>query len=171
MLPEFGKKNLFRENLRKLRHKSMRLMNSLFPLSIVIMLFSRWLYVHIFTPAFIRSADVFMIYLLLIIPRLVFPQTILIGEKKTRVVLLASTIGIIANVLLSLYLLQFYNVVGIALATVVVFIFEKALLVLYLYLKEGISPKEYIPVKHLLIYSVLIIIEFVLIDHRIINLV
>ncbi len=171
MLPEFGKKKRFRENLRKLRHKSMRLMNTLYPLSILIMLFSRWLYVHLFTPAFIRSADVFMIYLLLIIPRLVFPQTILIGEKKTRIVLRASAIGIVFNILLSLYLLQFYNVVGIALATVIVFVFEKALLVLYLYLKEGISPSEYIPVKHLLIYSSLIILEFVLIDHRIINLV
>ena len=171
MLPEFGKKKRFRENLRKLRHKSMRLMNTLYPLSIVIMLFSRWLYVHLFTPAFIRSADVFMIYLLLIIPRLVFPQTILIGEKKTRIVLRASAIGIVINVLLSLYLLQFYNVVGIALATVIVFIFEKALLVTYLYVKEGIPPQEYIPVKHLLIYSALIVIEFVLIDHRIINLV
>jgi O-antigen/teichoic acid export membrane protein len=149
----------------------MRLMNTLYPLSIVIMLFSRWLYVHIFTPAFIRSADVFMIYLLLIIPRLVFPQTILIGEKKTRVVLLASAIGMVINVLLSLYLLQFYNVVGIALATVIVFILEKALLVLYLYIREGISPSEYIPVKHLIVYSALIVLEFVLIDHRIINLV
>ncbi len=171
MLPEFGKKERFRENLRKLRHKSMRLMNALFPLSIVIMLFSRWLYIHIFTPAFIRSADVFMIYLLLIIPRLVFPQTILIGEKKTRIVLRASAIGIVINVVLSLYLLQFYNVVGIALATVIVFIFEKILLVIYLYFKEGVAPQEYIPVKHLLIYSALIVIEFVLIDHRIIDLV
>ena len=171
MLPEFGRRNRFRENLRKLRHKSMRLMNTLFPLSIVIMLFSRWLFVHIFTPAFIRSADVFMVYLMLIIPRLIFPQTILIGEKKTRVVLVASAIGIVLNVLLSLYLLQFYNVVGIALATVVVYILEKGLLILYLYIKEGISPEAYIPVKHLLAWSVLIILEFVLIDHRIINLV
>jgi len=171
MLPEFSKKERFAENLRKLRHKSMRLMNILFPLSIVVMFFSRWLYVHIFNPAFIRSADVFMIYLLLIIPRLVFPQTILIGEKRTRVVLAASAVGIVINVLLSLYLLQFYNIVGVALATVIVFIFEKGLLILYLYLRDGISPHEYIPVKHLLIYSVLIIVEFVLIDHRIIDVI
>ena len=171
MLPEFGRRDRFGENLARLRHKSMRLMNLLFPLSIVAMLFSRWLYIHIFTPAFVRSADVFMIYLLLIIPRLVFPHTILIGEKKTRVVLAASAVGIVFNVLLSLYLLQYYNVVGIALATVIVFIFEKLLLVLYLWLKEGIHPATYIPLKHLFIYSVLILLEFVLIDHRIIDLV
>ncbi|MCD6200611.1 MAG: polysaccharide biosynthesis C-terminal domain-containing protein [Bacteroidales bacterium] len=171
MLPEFGKKFKFGANLAVLRHKSMRLMNVLFPLSMVIMLFSRWLYPHIFNPYFIRSADIFMIYLLLIIPRLVFPQTILIGLKKTRIVMIASFVEIVFNVLLSLYLVQYYNVVGIALATVVVFILEKAILMTYLYLKMGISPKVYIPVKSYLAYSILIVILFVLIDHRIINLV
>jgi len=171
MLPEFGKKFKFRENLATLRHKSMRLMNILFPLSMVIMLFSRWLYPRLFNPYFLRSADVFMIYLLLIIPRLVFPQTILIGLKKTRIVMIASVVEIVFNVILSLYLVQFYNVVGIALATVIVFVLEKAILVTYLYLKMGIPPNIYIPVKSYLTYSVLIIIIFVLIDHRIINFV
>ncbi len=171
MLPEFGKKFKFGENLAVLRHKSMRLMNVLFPVSMVIMLFSRWLYPRLFNPYFIRSADIFMIYLLLIIPRLVFPQTILIGLKKTRIVMIASFIEILFNVILSLYLVQYYNVVGIALATVVVFILEKAILMTYLYFKMGISPKVYIPVKSYLFYSVLIVVLFVLIDHRIINLV
>ncbi len=171
MLAEFGKKFKFRENLAVLRHKSMRLMNALFPLSIVIMLFSRWMYPRIFNPYFIRSADVFMIYLLLIIPRLVFPQTILIGLKKTRIVMVASLVEIIFNVILSLYLVQIYNVVGIALATVIVFILEKAILMTYLYFNMGISPAKYIPVKSYLAYSVLIVVMFVLIDHRIINII
>ncbi len=171
MLPEFGKRNKFRENLAMLRKKSLRLMHFLFPLSIIIMLFSRWLYPRIFNPYFLRSADIFMIYLLLIIPRLVFPQTILIGLKKTRIVLLASFIEIVVNVLLSLYLVNYYNTVGIALATVIVFILEKAILMTYLYVKMNVPPKIYIPVKVFLFYSALIILEFVLIDHRIINLV
>ena len=171
MLPEFGKKFKFRKNLAILRHKSMRLMNVLFPLSIVIMLFSRWLYPRLFNPYFIRSADIFMIYLLLIIPRLLFPQTILIGLKKTRVVMTASVIEIVFNVLLSLYLVQFYGTVGIALATVIVFILEKAILMSYLYFSMGISPATYTPIKSYLAYSVLIVIVFILIDHRIINLV
>jgi len=170
MLPEFGKRKKFLENLSILRKKSLRLMHVLFPLSIVIMLFSRWLYPRIFNPYFLRSADIFMIYLLLIIPRLVFPQTILIGLKKTRIVLVAAFIEIVFNILLSLYLVKYYNTVGIALATVIVFVLEKAILVTYLYVKMDIAPKIYIPVKIFLLYSALIILEFVLIDHRIINL-
>ena len=171
MLPEFSKKGKFKENLATLRSKSLRLMHFLYPLSMVIMFFARWLYPRMFNPHFQRSADIFMIYLLLIIPRLVFPQTILIGLKKTRMVMLASFIEIVLNISLSLYLIQFYNIVGIALATVIVFIVEKFILVLYVWFKMKIPPAKYIPLKTLAVYSVSIIVLFVLIDHRIINVV
>ncbi|NOY38296.1 MAG: oligosaccharide flippase family protein [Chlorobi bacterium] len=171
MLPEFSKKGTFAANLSTLRTKSLRLIHVLYPLSIVILFFARWLYPRLFNPNFLRSADVFMVYLLLIIPRLVFPQTILIGLKKTRVVLISAFIEIVLNVALSLYLVQYYNVVGIALATVIVFILEKAILIAYLWIKMGIHPKTYMPVKTVAIYATVIIILFVLIDHRIINII
>ncbi|MBA7585412.1 hypothetical protein ES708_27391 [subsurface metagenome] len=145
-------------------------MQYLFPISIIVMLFTRWLFPVMFNVNFIRSADVFLIYLLLIIPRLVFPQTILIGLKKTRVVLFGSFIEIVLNISLSLYLMQFYGLVGIALATTIVFVIEKIYLIAYNYFKLQIKPSEYIPVKFYLIYSLITIIMFVLIDHRIIDI-
>ncbi len=111
-----------------------------------------------------------MMYLLLIIPRLVFPQTILIGLKKTKIILVASSIEIVLNVLLSIYLVRYYGTVGVALATVIVYIFEKAFLVSYNHYGLNIPPKRYIPVKTYLVYTVLIILTFVLIDHRVINI-
>ena len=134
------------------------------------MLFTRVLYPVLFNENFIRSADIFLIYLLLIIPRLVFPQTILIGLKKTRIILIASFIEIVLNIFLSLYLVQIYGLVGIALATVIVFIIEKGFLIAYNYFKLHIKPNEYIPVATHLIYSFLLAILFVLIDHRIIDI-
>ncbi|UCG26817.1 MAG: oligosaccharide flippase family protein, partial [Bacteroidales bacterium] len=95
MLSEFSSKEKITSSLKVLKHKSRRLMHYLFPITMVVMLFTRVLYPVMFNENFIRSADVFLIYLLLIISRLVFPQTIIIGLKKTRVILIASFIEII----------------------------------------------------------------------------
>lgn len=170
MLSEFSSKEKITSSLKVLKHKSRRLMHYLFPITMVVMLFTRVLYPVMFNENFIRSADVFLVYLLLIIARLVFPQTIIIGLKKTRVILIASIIEIVLNVLLSLYLMQFYGLVGIALATVLVYILEKILLIGYAYFKLHIHPKEYIPLSTHLIYSLLLVLLFVLIDHRIIDI-
>jgi peptidoglycan biosynthesis protein MviN/MurJ (putative lipid II flippase) len=89
--------------------------------------------------------------------------------KKTGVVLRAAFVEIVLNVSLSLYLVQFYGLTGIALATVIVYVIEKVYLIGYLYSKLKIKPSQYIPVNYHLIYSAILIIMFVLIDHRIID--
>lgn len=169
MLSEFSTPDKIKSSMAVLKRKSARLMHFLFPVTVVVMYFTRWLYPIIFNENFTRSADVFLVYLLLIISRLVFPQTILIGMKKTGVVLRAALVEIILNVALSLYLVQFYGLVGIALATAIVFVVEKVYLIGYLYSKLKIKPAEYIPINYHLIYSGILIIMFVLIDHRIIS--
>ena len=169
MLSEFSTSAKIKSSMAVLKRKSARLMHFLFPITIVVMFFTRWLYPIIFNENFTRSADVFLVYLLLIISRLVFPQTILIGMKKTGVVLRAAFVEIVLNVSLSLYLVQFYGLTGIALATVIVYAIEKLYLIGYLYTKLKIKPAQYIPVNYHLIYSVILIIMFVLIDHRIID--
>ena len=82
----------------------------------VIMLFSRWFYPRLFNPEFHKSAGIFMVYSLLIIPRLLFPQTIVVGRKKTRVTLVAALIEIAINIPLSLLMIKWgYGIVGVAL--------------------------------------------------------
>jgi O-antigen/teichoic acid export membrane protein len=159
-----------KEALAKIKAKSEKLMHLLFPASMVMMLFTRWLFPRVFTPEYIRSADIFLIYLLLIIPRLVFPQTIVIGRKKTRITLIAAIIELAVNIPLSLYLIQDYGTVGVALATLIVYIIEKMFLAGYVWFKMKIKPTEYIPVKIYAVYSIMIIVLFVLIDHRIIDI-
>jgi O-antigen/teichoic acid export membrane protein len=159
-----------REALVTLRHRSERLIRYLFPIIMVTMLAARWVYPRLFTPEFTRSADVFMIYMLLIIPRLVFPQTIVIGRRKTRVTLIVAAVEIAVNIPLSLLLIKPYGVVGVALATFVVYFLEKAFLIYYVWKKMKIRPAEYIPVTLWLVCSTLLILLFVLIDHRIIDI-
>jgi O-antigen/teichoic acid export membrane protein len=170
MLPEFSTRSRMKESLAKIKEKSKRLMHLLFPASMVMMIFARWMFPRIFTPEFVRSADIFLIYILLIIPRLVFPQTIVVGRKKTGVTLFAAVIELAINIPLSLLLIKSYGTVGVALATFIVYTFEKIFLAAYVWYKMGIRPSEYIPLKVYGVYSILISILFILIDHRIIDI-
>jgi O-antigen/teichoic acid export membrane protein len=171
MLPEFSTRERMRESIAKLKAKSKRLMHILFPTAMLIMLFSRWIYPRMFNPEFQKSADIFLIYSLLIIPRLVFPQTVIVGRKKTHITLFAAILELAINIPLSLLMIKWgYNIVGVALSTIIVYIIGKAFLIGYLWIKMNIKPSEYIPVRIYAFYSVLITILFILIDHRIIDI-
>jgi O-antigen/teichoic acid export membrane protein len=171
MLPEFSTRSQMKESLAKIKAKSRNLMHICFPATMVIMLFARWLYPRMFTPEFQKSADVFLIYSLLVIPRLIFPQTVIVGRKKTQVTLIAAVLEIAVNIPLSLLMIKWgYNIVGVAFATFIVYLIGKIFLAGYLWIKMKIKPSEYIPVKIYLIYSFLLGLLFVLIDHRIINI-
>jgi O-antigen/teichoic acid export membrane protein len=176
MLVGFATVEKMKLTLVEIKKKSLRMMHYLFPLSIIVMLFSRWFFTTVYNENFNRSADIFMVYQLIIISRLIFPHTILIGLKRTKVLLNISILSIILNITLSLlfingfWFIPGYGLVGLALGTVSVLVLEKIFLVLYNYYKLGIKPAEYIPMKWYLFYSSMIILIFVLIDHRIIKI-
>lgn len=169
MISEIGKPGNLKASLDKIRHHSRRLMHFLYPVTLLTLFIARWLYPVVFNKEFIRSADVFMVYLMIIIPRLVFPHTILIGLKKTKVLMITSLIEVTINIGLSIFLVKHYGTVGVALATAIVYILETTGLVGYNYFRLKIRPKLYIPLKTFAFYSFLLTIEFILIDHRIIN--
>ena len=171
MLPEFSTRTQMKDSLTKIREKSKKLMHICFPSTMVIMLFARWIYPRMFTPEFQKSADIFLLYSLLVIPRLIFPQTIIVGRKKTNITLIAAVLEIALNVPLSLLMIKWgYNIVGVALATFVVYLISKLYLVIYLWVKMKIRPSEYIPLKLYALYSFMLGLLFILIDHRIIDI-
>ena len=171
MLPEFSTRTMMRESLAKIKVRSKKLMHLCFPATMVIMLFARWMYPRIFTPEFQKSADVFLIYTLLVIPRLIFPQTIIVGRKKTHITLISSLLELALNIPLSLMMIKWgYDIVGVALATFIVYLLGKVFLAGYLWVKMNIKPTEYIPLKIYFLYSSLLALLFVLIDHRVIDI-
>lgn len=171
MLPEFSTRERMKESLAKIRVKSKKLMHILFPSAILMMLFSRWIYPRMFNPDFQKSADIFLIYSLLVIPRLIFPQTVIVGRKKTHITLFAAIFELVLNIPLSLLMIKWgYGIVGVALSTFIVYLAGKAFLAGYLWVKMNIRPSEYIPVRLYLLYSALVGLIFVLIDHRIIDI-
>ena len=171
LIPEFATRKNMPALLEEIKAKSLRMMHFLFPLSIVVMLFSKFLFANVlFRDVFTRSADIFMVYQLMIISRVLFPQTILIGLKKTQFIMRASAITLLVNIPVSFFLVQYYDVVGIALGTMLVHILEKIILVAYNHLRMGIRMETYIPIGWFLFYCTLITLVFVLIDHRVIVL-
>jgi len=171
MLPEFSTRTQMKDSLAKIREKSKKLMHICFPSTMVIMLFARWIYPRMFTPEFQKSADIFLLYSLLVIPRLIFPQTIIVGRKKTNITLIAAVLEIALNVPLSLLMIKWgYNLVGVALATFVVYLISKLYLVIYLWAEMKIRPSEYIPLRLYALYSFMLGLLFILIDHRIVDI-
>lgn len=171
MLPEFSTRQMMKESLAKIRVKSERLMHICFPATMIVMLLARWIYPRMFTPEFQKSADVFLVYSLLVIPRLVFPQTVIVGRKKTNITLISSLLELAINIPLSLLMIRLnYNIVGVALVTFFVYLLGKIFLAGYLWIRMKIKPSDYIPVRIYLLYSTLLVLLFVLIDHRIIDI-
>jgi len=161
MIPEIKSGEMLNAGLEKIREKSLKMMNYLFPLSMVLVLISHWLYPIIYNENFAGSASVFNIYLLLIISRLVFPQTIVIGLRKTRVMFFFSFVEVIVNVGVSLLLICSYGILGVAFGTIVAHFVEKALLIMYCTIKLKIPIGRYIPIFPLLAYSVILIVFFI----------
>ena len=171
MLSEFATRDKMKESIDIIRVKSKRLMHLLFPATMVMMLISRWIYPLMFRPEFEKSSGIFLVYALLIIPRLVFPQTIIVGRKKTHIALIAAILEIVINISLSLLMIKWgYKLVGVAVSTFIAYVVSNLFLVGYVWFKMKIKPSEYIPLKVFAIYSFLIGILFILIDHRIIDI-
>jgi len=171
MLSEFSTREKMKESLETIRVKSKRLMHLLFPSTMLMMLIARWLYPLMFRQDFSQSSGIYLVYSLLIIPRLVFPQTIIVGRKKTHISLIAAILEIIVNISLSLLMLKWgYKLVGVAVSTFIAYVVSNLFMVGYVWSKMKIKPAEYIPLKVYAFYSFLIGILFVLIDHRIIDI-
>jgi len=168
MLTEFNTKKQIKETLANIRKKSLRIMHSMYPFTIVMLLFAKPIFKAVFSPEFTRSSDVFVVYLLAIVSRLLFPHTLLIGLKKVKILMIISFIEVLLNIFFSIWFVNIYGIVGVALATVLAYLLSKIIMIAYNYYILGIDPEEYIPVKWYAFYSSVLAIVFILLDRRII---
>jgi O-antigen/teichoic acid export membrane protein len=164
MLPGFADPSGLKLNLEKIKVNSRKLGSWLFPLSGILMLATHQVFPLVFNASFSESATIFNIYLLLIVSRLLFPQTILIGLQKTRPILWASALEIALNVALSLWFVQFWGIAGVAFGTVCAYLFEKLLLIALVRKVCGFRIAEYLNLRQHVLYSVLLSATFVVIE-------
>ena len=161
LIPEITKSEAFA--LRQIKQKSAYLMHLLFPVTFLLMLTSHWWFPMVFSAEFIDSAAIFNVYLLLIISRLIFPNSILVGKKLTAIQFWATFIGLIFNVSLSFWWVHLFGLLGIAYATIVAFFLEKLIMIIALQWK-GIKFSSYIPWTIWGAYSAALIATWILIS-------
>lgn len=147
--------------LPAIRQKSLKLFHLLFPLSILMMLSSRWLFPLVFNPDFLDSALLFNIFLLVTISRLVFSRPILVGLNANKPVFYISLVEMAFHVVLGFALSQYWGLAGIAIATVASHSLEKVLLCWYLHRKFGVRLSQYTDMRWFLGYSLAMAASFV----------
>lgn len=146
--------------LPEIKSKSRKLFHLLFPVSIVLMLTSKWFFPWVFNTAFSESVLIFNIFLLVIISRLIFSRTILVGLQDNRMILLISLIELLANVWLSWWLIREFGLAGVAWGTLLAISLEKIMITAYVYYRYRIGWQRYTDLRWLTLYSVLLLAAF-----------
>ena len=137
-----------------------KLMHLLYPISVVVVLISPFIFPLVYNESFKESAYLFNIYALIITSRILLPQLVLFGKHLNKTLLIFTFIELIFNVLLSLYLMQFWGIRGIAVASVIAFMLAKIFIIIFNYLKFNIKPSRYIDLRYYMIYNVILFISF-----------
>lgn len=159
LLPEVA--GNLQSGLSQIREKSRKLFHLLFPLSIFLVLINHWLFPIVFSDAFSDSVLVFNTFLLIVISRLIFSRTVLVGLDENKVVLYISALELPINIAISFLLAPHFGLAGIALGTVVAFSFEKVGLSWYLKQKYDIGLAQYTDLRWFIGYSVALLCSFV----------
>jgi len=147
--------------LSKIRSQIDRSMLGLAFLTGLLCLFSPWLFKIFFTERFVESAFIFNVYLLIILSRWNLSHTVMMRLEKYSLMNFVALGEVLLNVVLSVWWVQYWGWVGVALATVVAYLFEKIVFSLLLFKKEGIRFGQYMPVKAYLGSSLFILICFI----------
>ncbi len=129
--------------LSVVRQRVVRLWRLLFPLSMLLMWVSPTAFRLVYSEAFEASARVFNVYLLLVGSRVLLPQVVLLGLGQGRVLVQSALLETALNVGLSLWWVQGWGLTGIAMASVVAYLFHKLWLMGWVWLRLGIAPQAY----------------------------
>lgn len=146
--------------LAAVKTKSRQLFHLIFPLTIVLLLTSKWWFVAVFSDRFADSVPIFNVLLLVTASHLLFTRTILVALQDTRWLLLFVIGGIIINVVLSFVFAPIWGLVGIAGATVLAYVTEKGLMFVYLHQRHQISLATYTDLRWWGAYSLVLLLAF-----------
>ncbi len=158
-IANFNREGNLDEGLARLKASSRKLMRWLFPATIIFIFVSKYFFQLAYNQDLAGGYRIFNIYLLLIISRMVYPQTVIMGLMKNRIFYLVSTNYLIINCILMFWFMDRWGVEGIAYAFVVSYSVEKILLIIYCKM-EGIDIRKYTAVGEYLFFSALTIIAY-----------
>ncbi len=149
----------------KIKTEVAKLARWLFPVTVILMLLSPYLFPLVYTDKFAESAQVFNVYLLIISSRLLLPQVIIYAQQHNFVLVWSAIIEVLINVGLSLYLVQTHGLEGIAFATVIAYLVNKIILITYVHFTFQIPLTSYLQTKKYLFYNMFLGLGFLIAQH------
>ncbi len=148
------------KGLKMLRERSTRMASWMFPMTILLVLLSYFIYPLIYGKNFLESAGVVNLFYLLVVSRLLFPQTVLLALEKTRIQMVAAFLELILNIGLALIFVQLWGIRGVALATVLAYFFERVILMGYTSVVLKIPVKQYVDIRRFAAWTSLLIAAY-----------
>ena len=146
--------------INQIKQQIGQMSNWMYPLTILLMVLSPYLFPLVYNASFRPSAQIFNIYLLIISSRILLPQVFLYSRQHTSILVLSALFELLLNLCLSLWLLNLYGLAGIAIATVVAYLFNKLFLLVYIWKRLNIKIEEYLDWRRYLIYNGLLLVVF-----------
>ncbi len=158
-IAKFNQEGNLEAGLAKLKKSSQKLMRWLFPSTILLMFLSPYLFKYAYNDQLLDGYKIFNIYLLLIISRMIYPQTVIMGILKNKIFYLISSNYLVINCLLSFWFIYLFGMKGIAYATVISYLIEKIMLAIYCKM-QGIDFRKFTPWLEHLVYSIVTVIAY-----------
>jgi O-antigen/teichoic acid export membrane protein len=150
----------FDKSIQELKIKVTNLMKWLYPLSMVLMLLSPIIYPIVYSEDFALSARIFNLYLLILASRIILAQTIIYAKHDNKILAYFASVELLCNLLLSIWWSQLFGIEGIVYATIVAFLLNKILLILYNHYKYDIPLHRYLDLKIYFAFNLSLLICF-----------
>jgi O-antigen/teichoic acid export membrane protein len=150
------------EGVSSLKAKTLRLWHILFPLSIVLMFVSKPLFGLVFNVEMMEAALIFNVFLLLMVSRALFPQSIMMALKETKTLFWMSIIEALSIVIMGFLGVLIFGMIGVAWAMVLGYLLEKIMMILFLRKKYNIRFDDYTHVHYYLFYSITLLVSYVI---------
>lgn len=138
----------------KIKDESRKLMHLFFPIILLLLFISPALYRFFYSSEYSSSAFIFNIYLLIFASRIIMVEVFLYAKHQNKMLMWISGMELLINLGLSLLLLNWFGLAGIAWATVFAFALSKLFFILFIYKKYGIGINKYLDIRIYLIYSI-----------------
>jgi len=137
----------------ELRQRGVRLMHAVFPLSLVLLFFSKPLFPVVFNPDFAAAAPLFNIYLLLTASRVLLPNALVLASNRSGIILRIGMLELLVKVVLGWLFIQLWGLPGLAWSAVIAFFTEKIGLMIWLE-STGVRTQSWLHIRVYALYVV-----------------
>ncbi|MBK7094366.1 MAG: polysaccharide biosynthesis C-terminal domain-containing protein [Saprospiraceae bacterium] len=139
-----------------------KLMHIFFPLAIILLFTSKYLFSFFYDSDYTYSALLFNIYLLTICSRFILSEIFIYSSGRNKIFIIVSLLEIILNFILSIILMKYLGLAGIAYGTFLAFLISKIYLVYYVKNKIGQELSKYLNLRVYFGYTLLLIVSFLI---------